>query len=670
VNIVRRLASSSHKKLGVWKKAGPSLKNALSRTPPSGLNSRILRAFAFFVIAPAAVLSLFSVAFLHFGMQIWFNEKVQTALKESQAVASAYLDEHQQVIKNNVRMMAADIRGNLSQLLQTPGMVDGFLTLQSELRSLNEAVLMAHDGQVLGRSQFSFSLEFEGSTFNLERASYDTVIYPNQRNDRVIAITLVDPGQGFFLVASRKVDQKVLERILATEKAVSAYKALLKERSLFSWSFLVLFLGFTVLLLVLALWRGLVFSKQFLDPIERLIQAARQIQQGDFHQRVETGHGPRIDELETLARAFNQMVDEIGLQQQELRQTHEELERRHQFTENVLAGISAGILGLDEFGKIHLANERAFELLRSSPDKVIGQELQAVLPELSLEGVSLPFETKISWGLYKTFRVHVTGRSGADSTVGETVITFEDMTHFLAIQRQAAWSDVARRVAHEIKNPLTPIQLSAERLKRRYLPQIQKDPESFDKCVETIMRQVDVLGRIISEFSAFARMPRPSFVDVDLSELLENAFFLQKHAYPTIDWTLNAPPSFFWVCDPQQITQVLTNLLKNSVEATQERAKKEKDYSPAIQICLFPQGKTVDLEIVDNGVGLNSFQKQTFAEPYITTKDKGTGLGLAIVKKIVEDHGGMLTLVSDSLEGVHVRIRLCPLPVTETRERT
>ena len=184
------------------------------------------------------------------------------------------------------------------------------------------------------------------------------------------------------------------------------------------------------------------------------------------------------------------------------------------------------------------------------------------------------------------------------------------------------------------------------------------------------MRQVDVLGRIISEFSAFARMPRPSFVDVDLSELLENAFFLQKNAYPTIDWTLNAPPSFFWVCDSQQITQVLTNLLKNSVEATQEKAKKAKDYSPAIQICLFPQGKTVDLEIVDNGIGLNSLQKQTFAEPYITTKDKGTGLGLAIVKKIVEDHGGMLTLVSDSLEGAHVRIRLCPLPVTETRERT
>lgn len=620
----------------------------LSKEPSSRLHLRVIRAFGFLVIAPIVLLAVFSGLFLHFGMQVWFNQKVQVAIHESQAVAQAYLKEHQEVIKQNVRIMARGLQENLPQLLTNKTLLDGFLTLQSDLLSLTEVVLFSRDGNVVGRSQFSFSLEFEGiSGVNLERARHGIVIYPNQRNDRVIALIALQSEADLYLIVSRKVDQQVIERIVATREAATAYKNLLEERWRFSWQFLILFVVFAGVVLALAIWRGLAFSRQLLKPIQKLIGAARQIQEGDFQARVPLAPPAKIDELEMLAQAFNQMVDEIATQQAELKRTHIELKRRHQFTENVLAGVSSGILGLDAEGRIHLANQRAFELLNQSPISLLDQSLENLLPEWApvLASPTLPLEAQIltkSSGLYKTFRIHVTGCSTEQESREERVITFEDMTEFLAIQRQAAWSDVARRVAHEIKNPLTPIQLSAERLKRRYLPQIHQDPDTFQKCVETITRQVDVLGRIVSEFSVFARLPKPSFAPVDLKGLVENVFCLHQQAYPHLEWTFTSPSSLIFTCDAQQITQVLTNLIKNAVESIQERDTIQPGVG-MITVSLSAESTTAMLSVTDNGCGFSLERGNHFAEPYWTTKEKGTGLGLAIVKKIVEDHGGSLT---------------------------
>jgi two-component system nitrogen regulation sensor histidine kinase NtrY len=650
------------------------LKNFIDALPfykkisDSRLYLRIMRAFGFLVIGPILLLALFSGVFLNLGMQSWFNQKVQIAIEESGAVAQAYLEEHQEVIKQSVRFMVRDIQENLPQIPNSKQVLDEFLTFQSALRSLGEAIIFTGQGQVIGRSQFSFSLEFEEiSGQNLERARQSVVIYPNRRNDRVIALTQINREKDLFLIVSRKVDQKVLMRLLAVKEAAAAYKNLFEERRLFSVFFTVIFLIITAVIFVLALWRGAVFSKQFLKPIQNLIEAARQIQKGFFQTRVPIDPQANIDELETLALAFNQMVDEIALQQKELKTTHIELQRRHEFTENVLSGVSSGVLGLDLEGHIRVANQRTFEILKCDASDFIGKTLTEVLPDWSflLNAKEYPLETELAvgpLGFQQIFRVHVTRPKGHES-LQEWVITFEDITKFLSIQRQAAWSDVARRVAHEIKNPLTPIQLSAERLKRRYLPQIKEDPETFKKCIETITRQVEGLGKIISEFSRFARLPKPSFSRTLLKEVSESVLLLHTQAYPLIQWHITIPEEIEIQGDIGQITQVLTNLLKNAIEAVEEKNPHHKGGN--IWFSLIQTTEEIICEIQDDGVGFPIESPNHLTEPYNTTKSKGTGLGLAIVKKIVEDHEGILVLEKRPEGGAMVRVILHPPGVKE-----
>ena len=651
-------------------------KNLLFRSlkAPATLRSQLVQSFSALVLGPIFLLAILLGVLLHFGIWFWGDEKVQRALRESEDVAHVYLEDHRKITLEGVNMMASYIEENLPKFNEASGFrspsmsLEDFLTVQSRLFFLTEAVIISENLRVLGRSHFSFPIEFSISPALLKKAKKGVVIESHLQNERVIALKEIPQNPGIYLVVSRKISQKVIESIEANREAWAAYRDLLSQRLHVLRYCLICFGLLAVGVLCVAVWRGLYFSRQLLRPIYRLIDAANCIQQGDLHARVTVDMCDNVKELRTLQNAFNQMVDEISTQQRELYQTHSELERRHRFTKNVLEGVSSGVLGLDGDGRVCVANDRAYDLLKISSHTLVGRNLTELLPEWGgLLCNPDPQEGQIfttSLNLCRTFRVHSTGKeSGGERDDSEFVITFEDLTEFLAIQRQAAWSDVARRVAHEIKNPLTPIQLSAERLKRRYLPQITSDPERFQTCVDTIVRQVETIRRIIMEFSSFSRLPKASFDEENLVPVVETILGLYQEAYPHVQWELQAPFTLVCWCDRQQIEQVVTNLLKNGVESLYEKGLQDPDHKGCIRVLLSEDDTFVTLVFEDNGCGLPSELTNRFAEPYWTTKATGTGLGLAIVKKIAEDHGGEVVLSPAAQGGAIARVNLRRTPL-------
>jgi two-component system nitrogen regulation sensor histidine kinase NtrY len=424
-----------------------------------------------------------------------------------------------------------------------------------------------------------------------------------------------------------------------------------------------------LLLLIASAWVALIIANQLARPIGRLFVAAESIRAGDLSARVpEPGRceDPPADEINALSRAFNRMAAQLEDQRAALIHTNRELDERRRFTEAVLGGVSAGVVGLDKNGCIDLPNRSASLLLGVDLTERIGQRLIDVAPEMApilAEAAERPrrsTEGQVSLlrdGQNRSLLVRIVGEIGGGELVGY-VVTFDDVTDLMSAQRKAAWADVARRIAHEIKNPLTPIQLSAERLKRKYLKQITNDPETFTACTDTIVRQVGDIGRMVDEFSAFARMPAPVFENHDIVELARQALFLQRQAHPRFSYHFdNRTPAAPVRCDPRQIGQVLTNLLQNAADAIEGRngeadasgntdGRDERAALPKGEIWL--EVSRVDAAVVvavsDNGKGLPHSGRERLTEPYVTTRLKGTGLGLAIVKKIMEDHGGHLHL--------------------------
>jgi two-component system nitrogen regulation sensor histidine kinase NtrY len=398
-------------------------------------------------------------------------------------------------------------------------------------------------------------------------------------------------------------------------------------------------------------------------PVARLVHAADRVAGGDLDARVEIHHDP--EEIAVLSRAFNRMTEDLQDQQAALKQANADAESRRQFIETVLAEVSAGVIGLDGEGRISAVNRRALALLGFERTEPHGRLLAEVAPELAQvmergghTGPDSGEEIDIVRG-GDTRRLRVR----ASSETGEgVVLTFDDITRLVAAQRNAAWRDVARRIAHEIKNPLTPIQLSAERLRRKYRGQLAGDLETFDRCTDTIIRQVEDIGRMVDEFSAFARMPAPRFEEADASELLRRAAFAQRVASPDIAVELAEPvPEAVILADTRMVGQALTNILKNASEAIAARHAADPGLKGRLKVRLVVDEAQVAFEIEDNGVGLPARDRDRLTEPYVTTREKGTGLGLAIVKRIMEEHGGMLVMQDASeLPGAKVILRFGP----------
>jgi two-component system nitrogen regulation sensor histidine kinase NtrY len=436
-----------------------------------------------------------------------------------------------------------------------------------------------------------------------------------------------------------------------TEQAVSEYHRLDENRSWLQIAFAWIFAIVALLVLLAAGLIGLIMANQIARPVGMLISATERVRSGDLGVRVE--EAATGDELAGLSRAFNRMTGQLAAQRTELMDAYSQIDERRRFTETVLAGVSAGVIGLDAHGRIELPNRTADELLGLDLLAATGHPLAEIVPEfatLFAEAAASPDKARtaeIQIGPQNHRRILLV-RIGAELSAGRTdgfVVTFDDITELQSAQRKAAWADVARRIAHEIKNPLTPIQLSAERLKRRFTKEIQSDPETFAQCADTIIRHVGDIGRMVDEFSAFARMPQPVIKPEDIGRIAREALVLQKTARPGIEWTTDIPERGpVAPCDRRMLRQALTNLLQNAADAVAMCEGGGRDGAGHIALTVRDLPDGVLLSVADDGVGLPEDDRSRLTEPYVTHKPKGTGLGLAIVKKIMEDHGGVLTL--------------------------
>jgi two-component system nitrogen regulation sensor histidine kinase NtrY len=452
---------------------------------------------------------------------------------------------------------------------------------------------------------------------------------------------------------------------------VAEYDRLDANRSGLQITFVLIFALVALLVLSAAVLIGLVMANQIARPIGRLILAADRVRGGDLSVRVP--EAPTEDEVAGLLRAFNRMTNQLSAQRSELMDAYSQIDERRRFTETVLSGVSAGVIGLDAQGLIELPNRAASELLDRELMAAIGQELAVLVPEFApLLGEARampdrPRTAEVQIGPPSRRRTLLV-RIGADRKAGRTsgfVVTFDDITELQSAQRKAAWADVARRIAHEIKNPLTPIQLSAERLKRRFAREITSDPETFAQCADTIVRHVGDIGRMVDEFSAFARMPHPVIRADDVGRVAREALILQRTAHPDIEWATAIPPAGpVAPCDRRLLGQALTNLLQNAADAVAMRSAQGAGH---IALSVEADADAVRIAVADDGVGLPDEDRTRLTEPYVTHKPKGTGLGLAIVKKIMEDHGGSVTLDDRPGGPGTVAVLVLPLrPLTPT----
>ena len=633
------------------------------------LHARITGLFAIVTVIPTIVVAAFSVILFDFGLQGWFNERVSTAVKESLVVAQAYLEEHRNTINADVVAMAQDVNREAGQLQFNPQRFNQFVSTQAALRALTEAIIFDESGRVLAKADFSLLMNFDPRVpdWAMERAKQgEVVILTAPTEDRVRALVRLEALPTAYLYVGRLIDPRVLNHMDRTADAVQLYEAIEEQRSGMITSFAAVFIVVALLLLFAAVWVGLAFATQLTRPIGNLIQAAEQVGKGDLEARVEIQD--ESDELGALSNSFNRMTEELQHQQSALLAANEQIEERHRFIQAVLGGVSAGVIGLDQSGRVTLPNRSACALLDVSEQKLRGRHISEISDEMAelldaararpfrvhQHQIALPRED----GTQALLLVRVTAEKSGASIIGY-VVTFDDVTELISAQRKAAWADVARRIAHEIKNPLTPIQLSAERLQRKYLPRIEKDREAFEACTETIIRQVGDIRAMVDEFSAFARMPTPKIEEHDLRELAKHAVQLQRQARGDIDYTLDLPERVVTVsCDQAQVGRALTNLLQNAADAIEGRHEKEGDKAPRGEIALkvIQERDDVLAEISDNGKGLPKAERHRLTEPYVTTRERGTGLGLAIVKKIMEDHGGDLALGDRDGGGAVVRL--------------
>jgi two-component system nitrogen regulation sensor histidine kinase NtrY len=650
------------------------------------LHARMVLLFGLVALIPAIFVSVFSTTFLNYGLDIWFGDKFKDAIEGSLNVSQSYLSELAQRVGNDSLSIANTMREDGTFATLDSSQLSDALDRQLSLRGLAEGVIVDRQRRIVAHGQFSLSMEFDleiGDREFLRADEGETVVKIVDDGDRVLALTALDPIQGLYLYCGQQVDEGVLSSIRGNETAVRMYRQLERDRSSWQFTVAVIFAVLALLLVMAAISIAINFASQMVRPIMRLVGAAQRLGGGDLAARVKVGR--RDDELSVLSRSFNTMAQRLATQQGDLLQANRQIDDRRRFTELVLSGVSAGVIGLNERGEIELPNRVASELLGVNLSEHLGHAIETVSPDLAhlvalakeRPNGNADGEISLTFGpTTKTLHVRVVSEKGEGGNI-RIVVTFDDVTELLSAQRKAAWADIARRIAHEIKNPLTPIQLSAERLKRKYLKEITSDPETFSACTDTIVRHVGDIGRMVDEFSSFARMPAPVLRHENVGELISQAAFLQQAAYPEISFEIELIDDVQLNCDAGQITRALTNLLLNaaeSISAHKEDAARRSDGAASfaltpgrIRIWMNCSPDGMEIGVDDNGRGLPAQGRERLAEPYVTTRVKGTGLGLAIVKKIMDDHGGKLALLDAADGGASIRLRFPPESVIEAR---
>ena len=615
----------------------------------SKLHIRLVVIFSIMAAAPAVIMAIFSTFFFHFGVQAWFSDRVRTAVDSAQLVAESYLEEHQQVIKADILAMANDLDRQSALYYEDNEKFEGYLETQSFMRNLSEVMMFEGDGKVVARTSMTFTLAFEDLPLLMLDQARDgeVVVMTGKYEDRVRALVKLNNFADTYLFVGRMVDPNVLSQIDKTREAVSAYSMLSQKSSGLMVTITLIFIVVAFMFLLAATWFGIILARQLVTPIGSLITAADRVRGGDLTARVE--EGGQIDEFDYLAGSFNRMTMQIQEQRDEVMSANRQLDQRRRFTEAVLAGVTAGIVGIDDKGHISLANSSAAEMFGLPQEKLMGRNIVDVLPEISEsleQALSKPgkvSQSEIPHLARDMSRRTLLVRISADKVGDGAVLTFDDITELQSAQRVSAWADVARRIAHEIKNPLTPIQLSAERLKRKYLKEITSDKDTFAEMTDTIISHVGDIGRMVSEFSNFARMPEPVLKEENLPLHIRQTLVLEKEAHSDIQFnTIDKVGDLMILCDEQQIRQAFTNLIQNAIDSIHEKAGTSR-----LNVLLTTDAPRENCVICisDSGLGLPKGEDPSrLAEPYITHKARGTGLGLAIVKKIIEDHGGRLVM--------------------------
>jgi two-component system nitrogen regulation sensor histidine kinase NtrY len=619
----------------------------------AGLQVRMVTMFAMVAAVPAALVAVVAVISLNQGLDQWFSERTRTMVEASRLVARSYMLEHAQVLRDDIIWVATELEQARGTFETDRVKFQNILTALAVTRSLPFTSLISADGDTLMRAQINAPGVAprvpEGLTQGVEEG-VPTPIAPGRTN-LVGSVVKLRGYDNVYLFVARPVDPEVLEFMRLTDENVTQYREYESSRLVFQITFTLMYVGLALVLLLAAVWIGIALANRFVDPIRNLMLASSRVSAGDLDVQVPVREG-RGDLRDLLSR-FNTMTRQLMTQRLALLHANETNEKRRQFTEAVVEGVSAGIVGLDPYGAITLVNARAAEMVGSDEISLIGKKISDVIPALApvVEGAKsarrgvIRDQIEIGSGPdYRTYQVQLT-REGTMTESKGYVVTLDDITDLLSAQRTGAWADVARRIAHEINTPLTPTQLSAERLRRRYAKTLEGDFEVFDKSINTILRQVGDIGRMVDEFSSFARMPEAKLERGDISDAIRQTVFLESVRLPEVTIKVDLPEEPIEASfDNRLISQVLTNLMKNAVESI-EGAGLEAIKDPQITVSARIEGEQVRVAVSDNGKGWPKENRQRLLEPYITTREKGTGLGLAIVARIIEQHGGKVELI-------------------------
>jgi two-component system nitrogen regulation sensor histidine kinase NtrY len=633
-----------------------------SQSAGSRLHLRMSGIFALLALTPTVLVAVFATITFNVGLEGWFSERVRAVVGNSLAAAQAYDGEHRTDLTEDALALAAYLNVTkqstffLDDDQLRPLLTQGQAAIQ---RGLKEAYLTDGTGALKTRGERSYLFGFEALSANeIARAKAgETVLIDDWQNNELRALVFLTAYVDRFLYVTREVDGNILSLLDETRETVSLYQQLEAERGRLLFEFGLLYLGFALILILAAIWLGLWFAERLSRPIGRLAGAAQRVGSGDLNVQIIEEEGD--DEIAMMGRLFNQMTRQLKGQRDALVDSNVETEGRRRLFDSVLSSVTAGVIGLDAAGRLDFVN-RAAERLLDVKEGGHGQDLALAVPEFESLfkklrdgfGTSVQEELRLTRkGRMESLLVRMSVRRSDTGTLEGYVVAFDDVTDLVSAQRMAAWGDVARRIAHEIKNPLTPIQLSAERIKRKFRTQVA-EPDDLDQYADVIIRQTNDLRRIVDEFSKFARMPEPARREEDLVKILRDAVVLQEAGQPNVRFVVTIPQGpILMDLDATMISQALTNLLKNGGEAIESYAEKLGNIVPELRVGLVVTEDEVTIQIADNGIGLPPDRARLF-EPYVTTREKGTGLGLPIVKKIIEEHGGTLALLdADIFDG-------------------
>jgi two-component system nitrogen regulation sensor histidine kinase NtrY len=618
----------------------------------SRLHVQIVGLFAVIAAVPTVLVSVVASTTLDRGLDRFFSTRTRAMIEQSLIVANAYVSEHAEAIRGDLLAMAYDLGRAKPIFDQDRDQFQKIISAQAAGRNLSAALLINSDGSTVDRAGATVDKKVVLPTADLLAEVNETeprvALIPD--DNHLAAVVKLRGYDDMYLYAARILDPRVVAQLHATQDSVGEFANLEARRLGIQIAFGLMFAVIALIVLLSSAWLGLDFANRLVAPIRRLIGAANVVSTGNLNIQVPVRRSE--GDLARLGETFNKMTHELRTQHEDIVRARDLIDSRRRFTEAVLAGASAGVIGVNANGHISILNRSAERLMGRSESEVLGLPLAQVAPELGeiFEAARTGNQRLIQKqmavtrdGQERNYSVRVTSEQAIEAEHGY-VITIDDITELVLAQRSSAWADIARRIAHEIKNPLTPIQLSAERLRRKYSKSITDDPAVFEQCTETIVRQVDDIKRMVDEFSRFARMPKAVLADEDVADTVRQAVFLLRVAHPDIDFDVNleaeAMPARF---DRRLISQALTNIIKNAAEAIGAVPPAELGRG-RIAVRVYREGKTVVIDAIDNGIGLPKENRSRLLEPYVTTREKGTGLGLAIVGRILEEHGGRLEL--------------------------